>query len=265
MVASSGQFGYSQYDQNAEVQRQYEADNITQVYQTRPVASPYGRVIVDFFTPSDFGSPVSGINVWGDWRLNLTARWQAGDHFTWSGGGSPRPGLLNNVQWRDFYNVDMRFSKTFTLNAFNIQLFMDVNNLFNIKNFSQYGFTDANNFNSYMTSLHLPASIGDPLGYGNIPGSDAPGDVRKDGVAYTPVESHNDVTTVTSAQKTVIYYDQKTGRYMENQGSGWTEISESRKNDMLNNKSYIFMPNLSFFTFLNPRDIFWGVRFSYNF
>ena len=116
-----------------------------------------------------------------------------------------------------------------------------------------------------MTSLHLPSGIGDPLGYGNIPGSDQPGDVRKDGAVYTPVVFTNDVSTMTNAQKTVIYYDQQTGRYMENQGSGWTEISASRKQEMLDNKSYIFMPNLSFFTFLNPRDIFWGVKFSFNF
>jgi hypothetical protein len=267
MVSSNGRFGYQQYDQNADVQRQYEKDNISQVFQSKPVASPYGRFTIDFFTPSDLGSPAGDINLFGDWRLNLTGRWQSGDHFSWNNGGSARPGYENNVQWKDYYNVDMRFSKTFNLHEFSLQLFMDVSNLFNFKNFSHYGFTDANNFNSYMTSLHLPSGIGDPLGYGNIPGSDQPGDVCKDGVTYTPVEFKADVSTVTNtaAQKTVVYYDQKTGRYMENQGSGWTEISASRKQQILDDKSYIFMPNMAFFTFLNPRDIFWGVKFSFNF
>ncbi|MCX6138967.1 MAG: hypothetical protein NTV54_15925, partial [Ignavibacteriales bacterium] len=265
MVSSSGRFGYTQYDQNPDVQRQYEKDNITQVYQSKPIASPFGRAYIDFFTPSDFGSPIAGINLLADWRCNLTGRWQSGDHFSWNGGGSARPGYENNVQWKDYFNVDMRVSKTFQFNELSLMLFMDVSNLFNIKNFSHYGFYDANNFNSYMTSLHLPSGIGDPLGYGNIPGDDQPGDVRKEGVAFTPIEVKSDVMQVTAPVATVVYYDQKTQRYMQNSGTGWTEIPESQKNEMINNKSYIFMPNLSFFTFLNPRDIFWGVKFSINF
>jgi hypothetical protein len=93
---------------------------------------------------------------------------------------------------------------------------------------SNNGFIDGRDYEAYMKSLHLPKEIGDPLGYGNIPGNDRPGMTRK-------------------------------GPYIP-----WDEnASEEQKAEWRKNKSYIDMPNQEFLNFLNPRNIFWGVRLTF--
>jgi hypothetical protein len=109
-----------------------------------------------------------------------------------------------------------------------MDLFMDVNNLFNNK-YMDYraGFVDAKDWDAYMQSLHLPDDIVGQFSYGNIPGDDTPGDIR-------------------------------TGPYIP-----WDEnASDSQKEEWRKNKSYIDMPNLSYAAFLNLRDIYWGLKFS---
>jgi hypothetical protein len=80
------------------------------VYQEKPIPRPFARANIDFFSPSSFGPEVAGLSLLGDWRLNLIGSWQAGRYATWAGGGTI-PGLEYNVQWADYWNVDMRLSK----------------------------------------------------------------------------------------------------------------------------------------------------------
>ena len=50
--------------------------------------------------------------------------------------------------------------------------------------------------------------------------------------------------------------DSRTGAY-----HAWDpNADQATKDQWLKNKSYIDMPNQTFLTFLNPRDIFWGLR-----
>jgi len=266
MVRSTGRFGYKFQYESAADQRTYERDNREKdIYQSKPLPAPYARASVDFFTPVDFMSDVNlgGVGLLNDWRLNLTSSWISGDYFTWAGGGSA-PGIEYNVQYKDNYNFDMRVSKNFKLMSANIQFFMDVQNLFNFKNFSRYGFTDGKDYENYMKSLHLPAEIGDPLKYGNIPGNDKPGEVRKEGAVFTPVVSTT-LTSVTSPQTTAIYYDQTTKKYYEYRNGAFVDADQTRLQKVLDDKSYIDMPNMDYFVFLNPRDIFWGLRISFDF
>lgn len=233
MVNSSGRFGLTQYYENAAAQRDYERTTNDQ-YQNRPIARPYARLNLDVFTPINWGPKVAGVRVFDDWRLNVLGSWDAGFHFTWAGGGSI-PGIENNVQWRNNYNVDLRLSKSVRVANANIQFFMDVINAFNFKQMAAstasigYGFINAEDYILYMKSLHLPAEIGDPLGYGNIPGDDRPGDYRKG--PYIPWDDNAD---------------------------------EATKAEWRKNKSYIDMPNQEYFTFFNPRDIFWGLKVSFD-
>lgn len=266
MVRSTGRFGYRLQYESAADQRTYERNNReTDIYQTKPIPAPYARGSIDFFTPVDFMSDVQlgGVSLLNDWKLNFTGGWVAGDYFTWAGGGSA-PGIQYNVQYKDNYNFDMRLSKNFRIMSANIQLFMDVQNLFNIKNFSRYGFTDGKDYENYMKSLHLPADIGDPLNYGNIPGSDQPGDVRKDGAQYTPIVSTT-LSSVTSPQTSAFYYDQSTKKYYQYRGGTFVDADPSQLQKVLDDKSYIDMPNMDYFVFLNPRDIFWGLKISFDF
>lgn len=228
-VRSSGNFGFGTYYQSASLQRNYETTT-SSVYQEKPIPRPFANANIDLFTPSDFGPQAGSLSLLGDWRASFVASWTSGYFFSWAGGGSI-PGIENNVQWNDYWNVDLRVSKTFKFMGVNLQVFADINNLFNYKYMTTYGFVDNNDYLAYMKSLHLPAEQFDErFGYTNIPGSDVPGDYR-------------------------------TGEYIP-----WDDnASQSQKDEWTKNKSYIDMPNQEFFAFLNPRDIYWGLKLSIDF
>jgi hypothetical protein len=270
MVSSSGRFGYSEQNQDQNQQKIYERTNkVSDLYQTRPIPRPYARISVDFFTPVEYGPEYSGVGVLNDWRLNFTGNWQSGSYFTWYGGGSAPADVRYNEQWKDTYGMDMRLSKNFKFgSSVNVQLFVDISNVFNIKNFSGYGFYDANDFNYYMKSLHLSSTLyNDRSVYINVPGDDKPGEMRKDGVPFTPIEPVASVGGLISSEihSSAIYWEKNTGKYLQYNGSVWSEVSSSRMDQILKDKSYIDMPNLSALAFLNPRDIFWGLKVNFEF
>lgn len=220
MVTSSGQFGFSDQYQSPSDQRQYELSNYTDLYQTKPLPQPYARLNLDFFTPNWFGPNWSGIKPLADWHLNFLGNWQAGQWFTWSGGATI-PGIQNNVEWTDYLDFDLRITRSFHIYGVDMDLFADIYNIFNYKymNFpygsNAYGFYNGLDFNAYMMSLHLPASIaGDAnnpkLGYINTPGNDRPGDYQTA------------------------------------------------------SKPYIKMPDLWQLSVLNPRTVYYGIRFTYD-
>lgn len=226
-VNTAGNFGFGNYYENPAEQRRYERETRAQ-YQEKPVPRPYGRANIYLFSPAKFGPELAGIHPFGDIRLNVLGSWRAGYYFTWAGGGSI-PGIVNNVQWNDFYNVDLRLSKSLKIANANVQFFVDVFNALNFKYMTEYGFVDGKDYEAYMKSLQLPKSIGDPLGYGNIPGSDRPGDYR-------------------------------TGPYIP-----WDDnADEATKDKWRQDKSYIDMPNQDFLTFLNPRDVFFGLSVTFD-
>ena len=226
-VTTSGNFGFYYYYENPAEQRRYERETRSH-YQEKPIPRPYARANIDFFTPLAFGPKIMGFFPLEDWRLNVLGTWRLGYYLTWTGGGSI-PGIVNNVQWKDYYNVDLRLSRNFKFGKTNVEFFVDVSNVFNFKYMTNYGFVDSKDYIAYMKSLHLPAKIGDELTYGNIHGNDRPGDYRT--VPYEP-------------------YDPD-------------DPDEARKKRILETKAYIDMPNQKYFTFLDPRDIFFGLRLSF--
>ncbi|MGE5313236.1 MAG: TonB-dependent receptor [Acidobacteriota bacterium] len=272
MARTTGQFGFSKQYQNPGDQRTYErANRETDLYQTKSVPQPYARAIVDFFTPADY-NPIEWAKPYqllNDWRLNVTASWSNGNYFTWAGGSSI-PGLRNNVQYRDNYYCDLRLSKNFRFfNNVNLQFIMDMNNVFNIKNFSGsgYGFW-GENFNDYMRSLHLEDGIVDGrFGYINVPGSDKPGDVRKDGVAWTPIRAVSSTASLADPYPAgvAIYYDASTKSFVEYKNNTWVAVDQARMDKINEDKSYIRMPNMPQLLFLNPRHIYYGVKLSFDF
>ena len=225
-VRSSGNFGYGTYYESLSLQKNYEAttqDN----FQVKPIPRPYANANIDFFTPEDYGPQLGSLYLLGDWRFSFVGQWTSGYYFTWVGGGSI-PGIVNNAQWNDLWNVNLRVSKTFRFMGVDLQLFADITNLFDYKYMTQYGFVDANDYLAYMKSLHLPDDVFDEkFGYINITGDDRPGDYRKG--PYIPWDDN---------------------------------APESQKEEWRENKSYIDMPNQEFFSFLNPRDIYWGLKFT---
>ena len=280
-VSTSGGFGFTRVYQSVQQNRDYQ-NNITNIqndlYQSKPVPRPFARANVDFFTPKDFGPKGGGMNPLGDWRLSLVGDYRSGSYFTWAGGGATAvQGLQNNVEWRDYYNLDLRLSKSFTIGSASIQVFMDMTNVLDRKtmNFgensgggssSAYGFVDQNDFTAYMNSLHLPSEISDKLsGSLNVAGSDAPGDYRDFGVDYVHIEPVTSIANVATANivPSALYFDHSTGKYMQYSNNQWVQADQSKVDQVLKDKAYIDMPNLNYFTFLNPRSIFWGVRLTF--
>ncbi len=264
-VSTSGRFGFAQYYENPAAQREYERE-ARDAYQSKPVPRPFARMNLSFFTPTDFGPELGGMHLLGDFRVNLLGEWTNGYYFTWVGGGSI-PGITNNVQWRDYYNFDLRLSKNFRfMDALNLELFMDISNLFNYKYMTSYGFIDGNDYDAYMKSLHLPTDIEgiDQFGYIIIPGEDKPGDYRISG-EFQPIVPTGDVNNISTNDivSSAIYWNKPDGSYYRYENSNWVQVPQGEIDEILENKRYIDMPNQNFLTFLGLRDVYFGLKLSF--
>jgi len=221
---------------------------------------PIARANIDIFTPEGYGSFISG------WRLNILSVWKAGSYTSWSGEAGLSAKTSNNLQWLDYYNTDLRISKGFDFGSFDLQFYVQLNNVFNVKVLSSTGFSRSNfDYDNYMKSLHFDEDIVtyDDQRYYNIPGNDKPGDYRRAGVDYTPIEAVSNINSIENPIENLIYYDSESRRYYEYYSTtGWERSDEKKIHKILEDKAYIDMPNLGFFTFLNPRDIFFGLKFN---
>ena len=132
---------------------------------------------------------------------------------------------------------------------------MDVNNVFDRLNL--YNTNDYN----YMASLHLPRSDA----YSNIPGDDEVGDYREPGADFQPMESVSGLeATAPAGRERAWFYVNDAGKYYEWVNNQWSEVDQNRINKVLDDKAYIDMPSASTFWFLDPRKIFFGLKFSFN-
>jgi hypothetical protein len=61
-----------------------------------------------------------------------------------------------------------------------------------------------------------------------------------------------------------IYYEGVSGKYFEYANEQWSEVEKKRIDRILKDKAYIDMPNASTFWFLDPRDIYFGLRVSFD-
>ena len=224
-VHTSGYFGLGRYYEDPNEQREYLRLN---PYQSKPRPQPYARANINLRSPADFGPSWNGVGPLNDWSLSVLAYWRAGSYYTYN--PYNKPGVLYNTRWRDYHKFDLRLNKTFRLKTFgleyDIQFFMDVNNLFNMKYLSWAGFSDRYDREDYLRSLNFSWEEGVEHGHDKI------GDYRPAGVAYDPLEPNPDNDPQITAR------------------------NKKRKEK----KSYIDMPNIKAFTFLNPRDVVFGIK-----
>jgi hypothetical protein len=261
MVTSLGKFGWGSYYESSIDQDDYiKTSGQTWFKQDKPMPRPVARANIDIFTPQGLGDFISG------WRLNILSTWKAGSYTSWSGDGSLSAETTNNLQWLDNYNTDIRLSKSLDFGTFDIQFYVQINNVLNSKVLSSTGFSRFNfDYDNYMKSLHLPEDVVtyENQKYYNVPGSDQPGDYRANGSDYTPIEAVSNINNIENPTEELIYFDSATRRYYEySSGNGWARSDEKKIQKILDDKSYIDMPNYGFFTFLNPRDIFFGLKFN---
>ena len=269
LTTKNGNFGFSQFDENEFQQREYLRTS-TDFRIFDPVAEPFARMNVTFLTPSDFRQDIAG-GLLGNWRVNLLGEWRKGQSFIWAGGGGSFPELDNNVRWRDYWNFDLRFTKHFNTNVGTAQFFVDFSNVFNLRHLYRYAAFHPDNFDweYYMWSLHLPDDIytdlrdQSNLPYIWIPGNDQPGDFRHPSVAFQPIEAVANLSSVGTPNEIAWYWSQEDNSYNRWNGSSWENVPGGELDQALEDKAYIDMPNLRYNTFLNPRDITFGLRLSF--
>lgn len=261
-VNSYGNFGYSNYFENPSEQRDWIA-NTYNPNQTKPLPVPRFKSYIDFHTPRDFGPEVMNQKVFADWHLNVIARWTAGSWMTWN--PNSMKDIQYNLQYTSSKGLDIKLSKTFKFDRLSVKVFADVNNALNIKNWSNNAFYNVYDYYDYMYSLHLPKSQYDKLGYKGVPGDDKPGVYRDDDVEFQPIEVVSNVSSLSNPSTITIYYDYNTKQYQKLVDGQWTQVDKKTIDEILDTKAYINMPNQSYYTFLNPRDIFFGMTISFDF
>lgn len=267
LTTKEGNFGLSQFDENAFQQRQYLRTSTDYRLQA-PQAQPFARLNLQVLTPKDFGPEVAGTRPLSDWRLSVLGEWRSGERFIWSGGGGTFPELQENVSWRDYWNFDLRFTKQFNTSLGGAQFFLDLTNVFNIRHLYRYSafHPDNRDWDYYMWSLHLPEDTFDDLNREDDPylfiyGDDQPGDFREPGVPFQPIEVKASLPDAPDeGTERAWYYPKDQNDYFRWENGAWVEVPEGDVDQALEDKAYIDMPNLRFNTFLNPRRVTLGLR-----
>ncbi len=219
-VRSSGYFGLLSYYEDPKLQREYEKQHPV-ISRRHP--QPYASLNLVFFTPREFGPLVMGMRPLEDWRLTLLGTWRTGAYETYNPLNTP--GVADNTQWRDVYNIDLKLNKEIRFKDVTFDFYVDIRNLFNTKYMSRAGFSDIYDWLNYMESLNFSWEEGVEKGEDRI------GDYRDWDVPYDPLEPNPDNDPEIAAR------------------------NKKRKET----KSYIDMPNIRSLTFLNPRDIRFGI------
>ncbi len=256
-VITSGHFGSAVQNQDVTLQKQYD-DATINLYQDRPIPQPFARANVALNSPNDFGPALFGHHVFGGFSLNAVLDWQAGAWTTYSPNNIY---TAYNVQTVDFFNTYLRLDKIVDIGKFRVQVFVDIDNVLNTLRLSNTGDL------AYLQSLHLPQSDC----YNNIVGGDKVGNYRTPGVAWQPIEHVGTLgdPTASTYQTSAWYYEDKSNQYYEWKNvSGiktWVSVDQQRVNNCIADKAYINMPNASTFWFLNPRNIHFGLKVSFNF
>ena len=220
-VRTSGLFGFTQNFENPQDMRNYLRTNPG---QSRPRPLPYARLNINIRTPVDFGPKFMGVPVLGNWSISILANWKAGQYTTYNPGNLP--GVVDNIRWKDWYNLDMRISRDFRMMQSGFQIFVNISNVFNFKHMNRAGFSGTFDWEDYLGSLRLPFRDG------IFRGNDRIGDYRPWSVAFDPLEPNPDNDTDIAA----------------------------RNKERIKNRSYIDNPSIRSLTFLNPRQITFGIR-----
>ena len=252
-VSTSGYFGTRRIYEDPSEQRKYDLTT-KEYYQYKPIPQPYARFNLNFFLPSKFGPEILGFKPFEKITATLIGDWASGYWGTWNPRGLP--GISNNVHYKDWFDISLKINKRFIINKTDLVVFVEINNLLNTRRLNLNSFMDSHDEQFYFQSLHLPESNV----YDNIPGNDRPGDYRKPGVSYQPIERVGSISDNLTGEQGVIYWERTTGKYMEYVNGQWTEVDNSKIDRILKDKAYIDMPNMTSFNFLNPRRFTIGVR-----
>ena len=269
----SGNFGYSNFYENS-FQMVNWLRTATDYRQAAPVAEPFARLNLLVLTPQGFGPAVAGKNPLGNFRISLLGEWRKGVAMTWTGDlAASIPEVRNNINYRDYWNFDLRFTKHLSAGPTQLQLFADIDNVFNLRHLNWVGAfleRQGDDAGDYLRSLHLPADIfhqlpeGNPNPYEWVPGDDRPGVFRDWDVKWQPIEAKVTLPEAPDAGfERGWVYASDSGTYHRWTNGAWENVPSGELDQVLKDKAYIDMPNHRFNTFLNPRRVTLGLRVSF--
>ena len=260
-VSSSGYFGVGTFYDNDLQNNEYLENN---PYQSKPLPTPRFKAYFDIHTPKYLSNALLA-----DWHLAVIPAWTAGSYTTWNPKNAEDirgARITYNTKYVDYFNIDMKLSKKLKItDKISLKIFADISNVLNTKRYSGVAYYDTYDYYDYMYSLHFPAEVGDPLDYGNIPGEDQPGVYRDLDVEYVPMEYADDIATVSVPKEGILYYNDMDGDYYVYNSGVFTPEDDAVVSQVLKDKAYIDMPAFEALTFLNPRNIFFGVNVSFDF
>jgi len=174
--------------------------------EDRFLPEPTLNANISLRTPDDWFSNSWLNHVTSGWRMTIFAEWKAGRYFTFNPyrNDNVQFTMSDNLQWPDYYMIDLRLSKTFDLLGFNTTFFVDISNIFNFKvNLMRWGypfrednddegsFTNWDDTYNYLASLRLPEyasseydGVRDEENGLFVPGDDKIGDLKSDDKPY---------------------------------------------------------------------------------
>ncbi len=286
-VYTSGRFGLLSYYQDP-AEQQKQKLNVSAHEQYKPIPVPKVKFNFSLHTPSKPDPLMKQLLVDG-WRISLRGHWRAGSYTTYGN----VIGVINNVRWRDSYNVDMKLTKTFRYKKLQFTFLTEIYNVFNFKHLSFAGLGDSyltpQIYQKYMESLHFKAKVYDELGEKHIAGNDKVGDYRPLNVEYQPMTYQYRIDPQFSGVAGMIYKAEQIdldlldqagldlsdytimnnriidfNEYVQKNSDGsYSIVSRSKIDKIIGDKAYIFNPANESFMFLHPRDVYLGIKISY--
>ena len=179
-----------------------EEEAFYQEEEDRFLPQPRLNANISFRSPDNLFSEGWLNALTSNWRMTIFGEWRAGEYFTYN--PLDKLHLSNNMQWPDYYMVDLRINKSFEIFGIYTTLYVDISNVFNFKvswlhegyafrrdsndpgNFIEW--TDAEN---YFASLRLPIYNSPEFDEKRsqspglyLPGNDKPGDLRSEEKPY---------------------------------------------------------------------------------
>lgn len=265
---SSGSFGSyyqkEEYLTNPALREHDLKDNPVEYY---PYPAPYARANIVLKTPQDFSFAGLSPMVTGNWSLSLLASWRDGGYSSRTSYSRVTLPSDNTIEfpfeWKDSWYCDLRAAKTLRINNAKIRVYLDIDNLFNIRLLSTTGQTGSIDWqDGYINSLHLFWEENEVFR-----GDDVIGDYNTYG-EFVPLESHTTLSAISDPLESVLYHNQEDGTakgesFYRWNGSEYVLQDEATIDEMYAKKAYIDMPNLTSMTFLNPRTFKLGVSVSF--
>lgn len=299
-VYSDGSFGVQSQYENPSLQRQYELNVSTQA-QYKPIPRPRLNFNLSLHTPKFNESSRLTQLLYGGWDISFTGYWLAGSYDTFGNVTGVTYNVrwkdtynVNMKLAKTFTYNKLRITAIADVfNVFNFKHFSTTG----------WGdsYLTPEVYTRYTESLHFSEKVYDELGEKYIAGNDKLGDYRPAGVKYQPMDyvykisdnftgdrlmiyladeislSRIDLSTfdLTGYNVNYIYNDDGSVNFAASTIKGFDDfvqlnndgvyekVSKSRINKILDDKAYIFNPANESFMFLSPRDVFFGIRVSY--